>query len=212
MNSGKHIALAGLIGAFAIGTAQAQPERDNAPSIPRERPPAVQPVPHAEAPARDSASSSHQQHDAIVVDSSGLDPVKFVKSAALGGMTEVELGKLAQTMARDPKVRTFADDMIKDHTKGNTELASLAKSKGLAVPSTLDADHKAIVEKLSAKSGADFDAAYAKQMIDDHDKTIALFEGAAKSSDKDLAAFATRMLPTIEKHKQKADLLPTSSP
>jgi putative membrane protein len=206
MNIGKHIALAGLIGTLGFGVAHAQPRSDG-PPVPRERPPAVQPVPDPSA----GGAATHQ-HDAIVVDSSGLDPAKFVKTAALGGMTEVELGKLAQTMARDPKIRVFADDMIKDHTKANTELASLAKSKGLAVPSALDTDHKAIVEKLSAKSGADFDAAYSKQMIDDHDKTISLFEGAAKSADKDIAAFATKMLPTLEKHKQKADLLPTSPP
>ena len=134
----------------------------------------------------------------------------FVKMAALGGMTEVELGKIAQTMARDPNVRKFADEMIKDHGKANTELATLAKTKGLAVPSTLDSEHSAIVEKLSAKTGADFDAAYSKQMKEDHDKTIALFEGATKSSDKDVAAFAQRTLPTLERHKQMADSLPTS--
>ena len=36
------------------------------------------------------------------------------------------------------------------------------------------------------------------------------FEGATKSSDKDVAAFAQRTLPTLERHKQMADSLPTS--
>lgn len=223
MNIGKHLALAGLIGTFAVGMAQAQVQRDDAgPSRaapPSERQPTAQPAPRTPstsdrstgaASSHDGAASAHRA-DAIVVDSSGQDPATFVKKAGLGGMTEVELGKIAQTMAKDPKVRTFADDMIKDHSKGNTELATLAKTKGLAVPTALDSEHSAIVQKLSGKNGSDFDAAYAKQMMEDHNKTIALFEGAAKSSDKDVAAFAERMLPTLEKHKKMADALPATS-
>lgn len=203
MNTGKHLALASLIGTFAIGTAQAQRQGDDTPGAvgPPERPPA------AESPVSNAASP---QYAAILADNSGVAPAMFVKMAALGGMTEVELGKIAQTMAQDPNVRKFADEMIKDHSKANKELATLAKTKGLAVPSMLDSEHNAIVQKLSAKTGADFDAAYSKQMIEDHDKTIALFEGATKSSDKDVAAFAQRTLPTLERHKQMADSLPTS--
>ncbi len=213
MNTGKYLALASLIGAFAVGTAQAQRQRGDTPDAagPPEREPIAQPAP--QSPSTSSAPSSSAtppKYDAILGDNSGVAPAMFVKMAALGGMTEVELGKIAQTMARDPNVRKFADQMIKDHTKANTELATLAKTKGLAVPSTLDSEHNAIVQKLSAKTGNDFDAAYSKQMMEDHEKTIALFEGATKSSDKDVAAFAQRTLPTLERHKQMADSLPAS--
>ena len=213
MKTGKYLALASLIGAFAVGAAQAQRQVDDTPDAvgPPDRLPLTQP--ESEAPATPSASSStaaSPKYDAILGDNSGIAPAMFVKMAALGGMTEVELGKIAQTMARDANVRKFADEMIKDHSKANKELATLAKTKGLAVPSALDSEHNAIVQKLSAKTGADFDAAYSKQMMEDHDTTIALFQGATKSSDKDVAAFAQRTLPTLQKHKQMADSLPTS--
>ncbi len=213
MKTGKYLALASLIGAFAVGAAQAQRQVDDTPDAvgPPDRLPLTQP--ESEAPATPSASSStaaSPKYDAILGDNSGIAPAMFVKMAALGGMTEVELGKIAQTMARDANVRKFADEMIKDHSKANKELATLAKTKGLAVPSALDSEHNAIVQKLSAKTGADFDAAYSKQMMEDHDTTIGLFQGATKSSDKDVAAFAQRTLPTLQKHKQMADSLPTS--
>ena len=198
MSTGKHLALATLMGAFAIGVAQAQ----------------TPPSPDSTAP--DAASSPHQ-HEAMGksgkmgADSSAADPAAFVKKAAEGGMTEVELGKIAQSKAQDPAVRKFADEMVKDHSKANAELETLAKSKGISVPESLDPQHKAVVQKLSAKSGAEFDAAYAKQMVEDHDKTIALFQRAAKSSDPDLAAFAKKTLPTLQEHKQMADSLPASS-
>jgi putative membrane protein len=87
-------------------------------------------------------------------------------------------------------------------------LASLAKSKGLQVPTSLDAEHQAIVQKLSNKKGADFDAAYGKQMKEDHAKTVALFQAATKTSDPDLAAFAKKTLPTLTEHKHLAGELP----
>lgn len=53
--------------------------------------------------------------------------------------------------------------------------------------------------------GADFDKAYAEQMVKDHDKTVALFEDAAKNAvDADLKAFANKTLPTLKAHQAHA--------
>ena len=53
-------------------------------------------------------------------------------------------------------------------------------------------------------TGADFDAAYGKQLKKDHAKTVALFQSATKSADADLAAFAKKTLPTLTEHKRMA--------
>jgi putative membrane protein len=215
MKHGTQLSLAGLVGVLAFGVAQAQPQDNPAPNRapPPLREPNVQPLPAnpGDLSSNPHPSASSDEHAAAAADKSGADPGMFVKKAALGGMTEVELGKLAQSMAQDSSVRKFADQMVKDHGKANMELATLAKSKGLPVPTALDAEHQAVVQKLKSKSGADFDAAYSKQMMEDHDKTIALFKGAANSSDHDLAAFAEKTLPTLEEHKDKADELPSGS-
>jgi putative membrane protein len=132
----------------------------------------------------------------------------FVKKAALDGMTEVEAGKLALDKSKDPKIREFAERMVKDHTKAGAELESIAKAKGLAAPKTLDAEHQAMVESLKSKSGQEFDHAYAVHMNMDHSKAIALFESATKSADAELAGFAQKTLPTLNEHKQLAQELP----
>jgi putative membrane protein len=98
--------------------------------------------------------------------------------------------------------------MIRDHSKANDELKSIAQSKGLQVPTSLDPEHQGILQKLSNKKGSDFDAAYSKQMVTDHEKTVALFKGAAQSSDPDLAAFAKKTLPILEEHEQMTSGLP----
>jgi putative membrane protein len=159
---------------------------------------------HAQAPSASQQGSDARtaaQHD-------GANPAAFVKKAAQDGLTEVTLGKQAVNKAQDPKVKQFAQHMVQDHSKANDELTSVAKKKGLDVPSSLDAEHQAIVQKMSSKSGADFDAAYSEEMLKDHKKAVALFQGAAKSPDADLAAFAQKTLPTLKEHEQMAQQLP----
>ena len=136
------------------------------------------------------------------------EPKTFVTKAALDGMTEVEAGKVALMKSQDPGILSFAKRMVDDHGKANAELSSIAKAKGIDAPKELDAEHQAMLDTLSAKSGADFDREYSHHMNMDHSKAIALFESASKSSDPDLASFAKKTLPTLKQHKQLAEKLP----
>jgi putative membrane protein len=157
---------------------------------------------------REAMKSGNMEHRTSTPGSTGgQDPKTFVKKAALDGMTEVQLGKIAQEKSQNPDVRSFAERMVKDHTKANDELKTLAKRKGYDVPAKLDAEHEAMITKLGGKSGAVFDSAYAQAMDKDHAKALALFTDAQQSSDPDLAAFAQKTLPTLEQHKQLADAL-----
>jgi putative membrane protein len=145
---------------------------------------------------------------AMAAESPVTPPGAFVEKAAQGGMSEIALGKVALKKSQDADVQAFARRMINDHGKANAELALIAKSKSLEVPQELDAQHAAMVETVSGKDGAAFDQAYGAHMNMDHGKAIALFEGAAKSADKDLAGFATKTLPTLKEHKALAQKLP----
>src|SRR5688572_13317036 len=46
----------------------------------------------------------------------------FMNDAALGGMAEVEISKLAKDRALNPRVKTFAEMMINDHSAANNDL------------------------------------------------------------------------------------------
>jgi putative membrane protein len=163
----------------------------------------------AQAPTGASPHQQESTHSRMNGGASeGADPSTFVTKAAQGGLTEVAVSKAAAASAQDPKIKQFADQMVRDHSKANDELSSLAKSKGLQVPTSLDAEHQAIVQKLGNKKGSEFDAAYTKQMKEDHAKTVALFQAATKSSDPELAAFAKKTLPTLMEHKRMAGDLP----
>lgn len=162
-----------------------------------------------------SAASTPHQRDAMKGASSdtsrtanragAISADTFVKQAGEDGMAEVAMAKLAQAQSRNDAVRQFATHMEQDHNKANTELMAVASRKSINAPRQLDAEHQAKITELKAKTGAAFDSAYANEMTAAHTKAVALFQQAANSADPDIAAFASKTLPTLEHHKQLAD-------
>src|SRR5689334_7277019 len=133
----------------------------------------------------------------------------FMMDAAMGGLEEVELGRVAAQKGTSDAVKQFGQRMVDDHSKANSELMSLASSKGITLPTALDEKHQKEVTKLSAMSGAEFDRAYSKLMLSDHNKDVSEFEKqSSKGTDPDLKAFAGKTLPTLQEHLQLAKALP----
>jgi putative membrane protein len=134
-----------------------------------------------------------------------IDEKRFVKDAFVGGLSEVELGKLAVQKASSDAVKQFAQKMIDDHSKANDELKAIAAKENITVPDSLDSKHQSKVEKLSKLSGADFDRAYIKEELKDHQQDVRDFQQEAKSgSDPDVKSFASKTLPTLEDHLNTA--------
>ena len=133
----------------------------------------------------------------------------FIMDAAMGGMMEVELGRVAAQQGTSEAVKQFGQRMVDDHGKANQELMSLAQSKGITLPTMMDEKHHKDMAKLQAMTGADFDRAYSKMMLSDHKKDVSAFEKqSTKGADPDLKAFASKTLPTLQEHLQMANALP----
>ena len=133
----------------------------------------------------------------------------FIMDAAMGGLEEVELGRIAAQQGMSAEVKQFGQRMVDDHSQANSELMSLAASKGITLPTELDQKHRSEVTKLSGMSGADFDREYTKMMLSDHRKDVSEFEKqSTRGTDADLKAFATKTLPTLQEHLRMAEALP----
>ena len=129
----------------------------------------------------------------------------FVQKAAVGGLAEVEMGKLAQQKGSSDQVKQFGSRMVEDHSKANDELKQIASSKGMTLPTDLDAKHKSKMDKMQKLSGAQFDRAYMDDMVADHKEDVADFKKQASSGkDSDLKAFAAKTLPTLQDHLKMA--------
>jgi putative membrane protein len=135
-----------------------------------------------------------------------LTAQEFVTRATASGQTEVELGKLALQKSQNVNIRAFAQRMVTDHGRTSAELAALAHARGLKVGAPTS-EQRAAIENLRGKAGKDFDAAYGKQVVEDHDEAVSLFSAAGTLDDKELSAFASKVLPTLTSHQQTAHQL-----
>src|SRR5262245_21904750 len=77
-----------------------------------------------------------------------------VTKAIQMNVAEVEAGKVAAMKAEDPRVKDFANMMVKDHTDAITKLRAVQGAPLDVTPST---KHQQTEERLSKLSGADFD-------------------------------------------------------
>jgi len=130
---------------------------------------------------------------------------KFVMEATRGNLAEVELGKLAAEKGASETVKQFGKRMADDHAKAAAELKDFADKKGMTLPTDFDPKHKQLRDRLAKLNGADFDKAYANEMVKDHKKDVAEFKREANAAkDPDLKAWAGKTLPTLEDHLKQA--------
>jgi putative membrane protein len=139
------------------------------------------------------------------------DDVEFARQAASTGMLEVELGSYAAANAASPDVKSFGTQMVGDHGKANQELASLAQRLGITLPASMNAEHRAEANKLMALTGADFDAAYMKAMVDGHQKAASAFGAQADQKRTEIDRWAASTLPVIQQHLEHARQLESST-
>lgn len=153
-----------------------------------------------------SFAQTGQPHAAATAAKDALDQEDktFVREAAIGGMAEVELSKIAQK-SENADVKRFAERMIEDHTKANEQLTSIATGLGVEIPKTVDSEHQRMREKLQTLHGKAFDDQYARDMVEDHNKAVKLFQQEERSGhNTELKQFAQKTLPTLEEHQKMA--------
>jgi putative membrane protein len=128
---------------------------------------------------------------------------KFAMEAAMGGMEEVEMGRVAAQKGASDEVRQFGQRMVDDHSKANQDLMQVASGKGMTLPTGMGSKQQADMQKLSGLSGDKFDKEYVKMMVKDHKKDVAEFQKESTGGmDADIKGFASRTLPTLQEHLQ----------
>jgi putative membrane protein len=125
----------------------------------------------------------------------------FVNSAAKGGTAEVEMGHLAVQKSANPEVKRFANRMVRDHSRVAVKLTALASMKGVSLPDGKGIMNDATYLELKVLSGKEFDKAYVKAMLADHQEDVAAFQKeSAGAQDPDVKTFAAQTLPTLQEH------------
>ena len=133
-----------------------------------------------------------------------IDDQVFVPKAMAASRAEVELAELALRKSTDPKVRDFAEKMMRDHTAAQAELAKSATREGIEQPKSIDARHAAAKAELEKLDGNEFDRRYMALMVEDHEETAALYTAKHRTGDGDVAAISNRLTTVMQGHLDMA--------
>lgn len=131
----------------------------------------------------------------------------FANAAASSDAFEIETSKLAATQAASAKIKTFAETMIKHHIESTAKLKTAAGAASPAINPVvlLNPAQQQTLDGLKAKSGAEFDKAYAATQIDAHQQTLETLKAYLTSGDvPSLKAFATETIPVVTAHLNMA--------
>lgn len=133
------------------------------------------------------------------------ETTNFLVKAANGGMSEVQLGELAQQKASNQQVKNFGSMMASDHGAVNEQVKSLAAQRNVTLPATVSDDMKKHYDDFSKKTGKNFDKDYIDFMVKDHNDDIDIFEKAAdKINDAEVKTFINNTLPKLRSHLDSA--------
>jgi putative membrane protein len=141
----------------------------------------------------------------------GISPTTadFLKEVAISDMFEINSSKLAQDKGNAPE-KSFAAQMVTDHTKTSNELKGLVSSGKVKaeLPTALDSSHQSKLDKLKGESGKDFSSDYNSMQVSAHKDAVSLFERYAKGGENaDLKNWAGKTLPALKHHLEMAEKL-----
>ena len=107
----------------------------------------------------------------------------FVPRAISCSVAQTKYAELAEKHAGDPEVKAFARKMAADHQECTKKLLEFAKDLKLGVVAGTEKDQRETEKRLSGLSGAEFDKAYLREVIDDHEKGLRAARSRLKGED-----------------------------
>lgn len=178
-----------------------------------EPPPPASPAPMAEpapmaAPA-DTAPAEPATPPAAPAEPAmePLSDAQIVMIADVSNSAEIETSKLAQTKAKDAKVKKFAAMMVKDHGAAQKKQATLVKQAKITpaespLSTGLKSEADSGMQSLKDAKGADFDRAYVALQVKLHQDTLDALDKRLLPSaqNPELKTLLTEMRATVEAH------------
>jgi len=167
------------------------------------------PAPQQQSPGM--AGNSQMQQQGQDSSTSQMEDKAFVKDALQGGMTEVQLGQLAQQKGSSDDVKQYGAMMVADHTKLGDEMKPIAQQLGVKPPDGPSKKDKQLMDKLQGMSGTDFDNAYIAAMVKDHKKDSNDFKSELQQTQNpQLKQLANQGSQVIDQHLAKIEQIAQS--
>jgi putative membrane protein len=159
------------------------------------------------AQATQTASKARPAHHASASAASGhSSSAAIIARLHEENQKEIALGKLAAEKASSDEVRSYANQLVMDHTSADGLVAATAQKMNLHLR---DSGRTSTARsKLSSAAGAEFDREFLQQTSIEHDKLIkALKQEREDAGDDNVEALIDQILPIFEQDQQLARIL-----
>jgi putative membrane protein len=154
-----------------------------------------------------AAKQSIQQFEAAGVQDMDNDAL-FAAEAASASMLQMQLSETALSRGVSSEVRDFAEMMVKDHRQMLDDLQSLSTQTQLVLPQTLGKAHQKTYDEATERDGISFDVEYIREMVHLHKELLDRYEDMAENGrNMNVKQYASKQLPIIRKHLEKAEEL-----
>lgn len=122
----------------------------------------------------------------------------------LTNLYEVQAGKIAETKAQSPAVKSFAKTMVTDHPAMTNQMTQLFRATNEEIPTELGPRGKSMISALNAARPEDFDKVYLEQQRAAQQAELSLlrdYAAAGESSEIKPAAAKAALL--VQAHLDK---------
>lgn len=124
---------------------------------------------------------------------------------------DINAGKLAADKTSNPKIKEFAELMVRDHTSVNNQATALAKKLNVtpeesATSRSLKSDGDKMIKKLKGLSGAEFDKAYIDNEVSYHEAVAGVVDNTLipNAKNAELKALLESARPIFASHLNHA--------
>lgn len=128
----------------------------------------------------------------------------YVDAAAAGDQFEIQSSRIAQSKGLTGEWRTFAEQMVKDHTQSSTMLKqAVGEVPNVKLDNTpkLTPEQQTQLTELQETPADRFQAVYARQQLAAHEKALAIHTTYSASGDaQPLMQFAEKAVPVVSGH------------
>jgi putative membrane protein len=131
---------------------------------------------------------------------------RFAELAMADALMEIALGELVKGQAESPAVKDLGHRMVTNNNAIKLILSKAAAESGASLPTTLNAEQEALLQRLSALAAADLEREYLWEQTLRQPRSIALYRWQYENcDDKKLKQFAVGTLPIIVVHARVCD-------
>jgi putative membrane protein len=129
---------------------------------------------------------------------------------------EIGTSELAQERAASSQVKSYANDMIKEHRQMQKQADQLAQKNNMTAQPAGKADQMqqmmtATVDSLKALKGAEFDQRYMAFQVQSHQMTLTNLQNFQnQAQNADLKAMITKAIPAVQGHLERAQKIQSS--